>query len=73
MLDAPEVTGQGGQLRSVLDDHELDERGGVEVEDQRRCSATKSETGPRAVTSARRALHGDEGRGDEAAPLQVHN
>jgi hypothetical protein len=50
------------QLRAVLDDHELDERGGVEVEDQRRCSATRSETVPRAFTSARRALRGRDGR-----------
>src|ERR1700684_1066015 len=43
------------QLRSLLGDHELDERRGVEIKDQRRCSATSSETGPRAFTCARRA------------------
>ena len=43
-------------FRAGLDDDQLDERGGVEVQDQRRCSATRSETEPRAFTFARREL-----------------
>lgn len=34
-----------GDLRSLLGEDELDQRGGVEVGDQRRCSATRSDTG----------------------------
>lgn len=43
----------GCRVRALLDDYELDERRGVEVEDQRRCSATRSETGPAPFTRAR--------------------
>lgn len=38
---APEL---GSELGPVLDDDELDQRRGVEVEDQARCSATRSDT-----------------------------
>lgn len=44
------------QLRTGLDDDELDERGGVEIKDQRRCSAIRSETESRAPTLASRPL-----------------
>jgi hypothetical protein len=45
----------GDQVGPLLGDDQLDERRGVEVEDQRRCSATSSDTNPRAFTRARRA------------------
>jgi hypothetical protein len=35
-----------GEVRSLLGKDELDERGRIEVGDQRRCSATRSDTGP---------------------------
>ena len=44
----------GRHLRPVLDDHELDQRRGVEVEDQARCSETRSETEPTPFTRAER-------------------
>src|SRR4249919_3047025 len=37
-------------IGAVLLHHQLDQRRGVEVEDQRRCSRTKSETEPEALT-----------------------
>lgn len=49
---APELA---RQLRTRLDDDKLDERRGVEIEDQRRCSAIRSETESRASTLARRS------------------
>ena len=45
----------------VLGDDELDERRGVEVEDQRRCSATSSDTDPRALTFAGGRVRGPAG------------
>lgn len=44
----------GRQLRPVLDDDQLDQRRGVEVEDQARCSVTRSETEPAPFTCAER-------------------
>jgi hypothetical protein len=44
----------GCQLGAVLDDNELDQRRGVEVEDQARCSETRSETEPVPFTCADR-------------------
>lgn len=44
----------GRQLRALLDDDQLDQRRGVEVEDQIRCSETRSETGPVPLTRAER-------------------
>ena len=44
----------GCQLGPVLNDHELDQRRGVEVEDQARCSETRSETEPALFTWAER-------------------
>src|SRR3954452_170233 len=44
----------GRQLGSILDDNELDQRRGVEVEDQARCSETRSETEPVLFTCADR-------------------
>lgn len=43
----------GGELGAVLGDDQLDQRRGVEVEVQRRCSATRPETEPRALTRGR--------------------
>jgi hypothetical protein len=45
----------GRQIGAVLDDNELDQRRGVEVEDQARCSETRSETEPVPFTCADRA------------------
>lgn len=42
------------RLRTVLDDDQLDQRRGVEVEDQARCSETRSETEPVPLTCADR-------------------
>ena len=53
MTAVPEL---GGQLGAILDDDELDQRRGVEVEDQARCSETRSDTEPLLLTSA---LRGD--------------
>lgn len=50
-----------GKLGAVLDDDELDERRGVEVERQCRCSATRSDTEPRGLTPARRSRRGRAG------------
>jgi len=50
-----------GDARAFLGNDELDERRGVEVEDQRRCSATSSDTDPLALTFAGRALRGPVG------------
>jgi hypothetical protein len=54
------------QLRSdigaVLDHDELDQRRGFEVQPQRRCSATSSDTEPRAATLARRRERGRSGK-----------
>lgn len=47
MAAGPEL---GGQVRAVLDDDELDQRRGVEVEDQARCSETRSDTEPVPLT-----------------------
>ena len=47
-----------GKLRAGLGDNELDQRRGVEVEDQRRCWATRSETEPVAFTRSRRERRG---------------
>lgn len=44
----------GGQLGTILDHNELDQRRGVEVEDQARCSETRSETEPLPFTRADR-------------------
>jgi hypothetical protein len=44
----------GRQVRAILDDNELDQRRGVEVEDQARCSDTRSETEPVPLTCADR-------------------
>jgi hypothetical protein len=44
---APEF---GGQVGAVLDDDELDQRRGVEVENQARCSETRSDTEPVPLT-----------------------
>lgn len=44
----------GRQLGPLLDDDELDQRRGVEVEDQACCSETRSETGPAPFTRAKR-------------------
>ena len=44
----------GRQVRAVLYNNELDQRGGVEVEDQARCSETRSETEPTPSTRAER-------------------
>ena len=52
----------GHQLGAGLDNDELDERGGVEVQNQRRCSAMRSETEPRELTRARRELRARAGR-----------
>ena len=41
-------------IGAVLDDDQLDQRRGVDVQPQRRCSATSSDTEPRAATLARR-------------------
>ena len=41
------------KLGTVLGDDQLDQRRGVEVEVQRRCSATRSETEPRDFTRGR--------------------
>jgi len=57
-LRAPQL---GGHLGAGLDDDELQKRGGVEVEDQRRCSVTSSDTGAPARTCARRGLRGRAG------------
>lgn len=40
------------ELGAVLNDYQLDKRRGVEVESQRRCSETRSETAPRAFVCA---------------------
>jgi hypothetical protein len=48
----------GGQIRAVLDDNELDQRRGVEVEDQARCSDTRSDTEPVLLTCAAREDRG---------------
>ena len=44
----------GCDIRPVLDDDQLDQRRGVQVQPQRRCSDTNSDTDPRAATLARR-------------------
>ena len=44
----------GGHLGAILGNHELDQRRGVEVEDQARCSETRSETEPLPFTRADR-------------------
>jgi hypothetical protein len=36
----------GSEVGSTLDHDELDQRRGVEIEDQRRCSLTRSDTEP---------------------------
>lgn len=51
----------GRRVGVILDDDELDERRSVEVEDQRRCSATKSDTEPAAFTRACRRVRGFSG------------
>ncbi len=40
----------GGQVRAILNDDELDQRRGVEVENQARCSETRSDTEPVPLT-----------------------
>jgi len=67
----PRAPQLGHQFRAGLDDDELDERRGVEVQDQRRCSATRSETEPRAFTRAWRELRARAGGGDETSPDQI--
>ena len=49
-------------IGAVLDDDQLDQRRGVEVQRQRRCSATSSDTEPRAATLARRRERGRSGK-----------
>jgi hypothetical protein len=49
-------------IGAVLDDDQLDQRRGVDVQPQRRCSATSSDTEPRAATSARRRERGRSGK-----------
>lgn len=43
----------GRERRSWFVEHQLDQGGGVEINDQRRCSRTRSETEPCAVSSSR--------------------
>lgn len=50
-----------GDARAFLGDDDLDKRRGVEVEDQRRCSATSSDTDPLALTFAGRVVRGPVG------------
>lgn len=50
MPRSPEL---GGELGAVLGDDELDEGRGVEIEVQRRCWPTRSETEPRALIRGR--------------------
>lgn len=50
-----------GDARAFLGNDELDERRGVEVEDQRRCSATSSDTDPLALAFAGRSVRGPVG------------
>jgi hypothetical protein len=52
----------GCDLGAVLGDDQLDQRRGVEVQPQRRCSATSSDTEPRAATLARRDERGRSGK-----------
>jgi hypothetical protein len=54
----PQFVGDAG---AFLGDDELDERRRVEVEDQRRCSATSSDTDPLALTFAGRLVRGPVG------------
>jgi hypothetical protein len=49
-------------IGAVLDDDQLDQRRGVEVQPQRRCSDTSSDTEPRAATLARRRERGRSGK-----------
>ena len=49
----PGIPKLGGKVRAILGDDQLDQGRGVEVEIQRRCSATRSETEPRGLTRAR--------------------
>jgi hypothetical protein len=48
-------------IRSLLLDDQLDQRRRVEVEGQRRCSATRSETEPVPFTRGRRGVRGESG------------
>lgn len=57
--DAPKFA---GQFRAVLLDNELDQRRGVEVDGQRRCSWTRSDTEPVASIWAERGVLGDVGQ-----------
>ena len=45
----PPFQNSTAHVRAVLVHHQLDQRRGVEVEDQRRCSRTRSETEPEAL------------------------